>query len=115
MNCGAGRGRRVGHWLFNDGNDTVAVDSTNYAHDITLSGATWGPGVGSSGLRFDGGGSARTNDAVLYTDQSFTVDVWAELDATGAPGTVVAQRRPSDVDPFTLQVDSPRGDVRRAR
>ncbi|MEV6715562.1 LamG-like jellyroll fold domain-containing protein [Lentzea sp. NPDC051208] len=95
----------VGHWLFNDGNDTVAVDSTNYAHDMTLSGATWGPGVSSSGLRFDGGGSARTSDAVLYTDQSFTVNVWAKLDATGTPGTVVAQRGPSDVDPFALRYD----------
>lgn len=45
---------------------------------------------------------------MLYTDQSFTVDVWAKLNDTGTPRTVLAQRGPSGVDPFTLRYDGSR-------
>ncbi|MFS8104508.1 FG-GAP-like repeat-containing protein [Lentzea alba] len=42
---------------------------------------------------------------MLNTDQSFSVDVWAKLNDTGTPRTVVVQRGPSTVDPFTLKYD----------
>lgn len=99
------RAGAVGRWLFNDGSGSIAVDSTNYAHDIRLNGATWGNGVSSTGLVFNGTSSASTSDAVLYSDQSFTVEVWAKLNAAGTAGTVVAQRGPSGVDPYTLRYD----------
>ncbi|MET9230584.1 LamG domain-containing protein [Lentzea sp. NPDC003310] len=99
---------RVGYWLFNDGGGRFATDSSPYAHDIaTFTGdVAYGAGHGGTGLAFGGGtASVRTSEAVLYTDQSFTVDVWAKLDGTGVPGVVVAQRGPSGVDPFTLRYD----------
>lgn len=101
---------KVGEWLFNEGNGSRTIDSSPYARDITLSGgATFGTGRGGGfGLAFGGTGSASTSEPVLYTDQSFTVDVWAKLNDTGTARTVLAQRGPSGVDPFTLKYDGSR-------
>ncbi|WP_394616545.1 LamG-like jellyroll fold domain-containing protein [Lentzea sp. JNUCC 0626] len=96
-------GAEVGQWLFNESSGSTAYDSSPYAHDLRVVGTTWG-----GGLRFTGTGSANTSEAVLYTDQSFTVDTWVKLDSAGAPGTVVTQRGPSGVDPFTLRYDGVR-------
>ncbi|MFD4670518.1 LamG-like jellyroll fold domain-containing protein [Lentzea sp. NPDC058450] len=101
-------GVEVGHWMFNEGNGSTAIDSSPYAHDMRLTGATWSSGAVGPGVRFGGAGSASTGEAVLYTDQSFTVDVWARVDAAGTPGTVVAQRGPSGVEPFALRYDGVR-------
>lgn len=102
---------RVGEWKFNEGSGSFALDSSPYARDLTLAGGVeWGQGVGAAGgLEFNGGtGSARTSEPVLYTDQSFTVDVWAKLGDTGTARTVVAQRGPSGVDSFVLRYDGER-------
>ncbi|MBM7858060.1 LamG-like jellyroll fold domain-containing protein [Lentzea nigeriaca] len=103
----------VGWWKFNDGSGDTAVDSSPYGRDLTLNlggGAKWGPAgpenpVGS-GLELNGTSSfASTSAAVLNTDQSFSVDVWAKVEGTGSPRTVVVQRGPSAVDPFVLKYD----------
>ncbi|MFS8105180.1 FG-GAP-like repeat-containing protein, partial [Lentzea alba] len=100
----------VGEWKFNEGSGSIARDSSPYGRDVTLNlagGASWGQGVqGGGGLALNGtNSSASTSEAVLNTDQSFSVDVWAKLNDTGAPRTVVVQRGPSGVDPFTLKYD----------
>ncbi len=97
----------VGAWGFNDGNGSIAGDSSPYARDLRLAGgAKWGQGAGAGGLELIGGtSSASTSEPVLYTGQSFTVDVWAKLNDTGTARTVVVQRGPSGVDPFTLRYD----------
>ncbi|MGI5505712.1 LamG-like jellyroll fold domain-containing protein [Lentzea sp. CA-135723] len=101
-------GIEVGDWTFNEGNGKTAIDSSPYARDLRLNGATWAPAYAGFGLGFGGTGSASSGEAVLCTDQSFTVDVWARLDAAGPAGTVVTQRGPSGVDPFTLRYDGVR-------
>ncbi|MDX8149512.1 LamG-like jellyroll fold domain-containing protein [Lentzea sp. BCCO 10_0061] len=100
----------VGRWLFDEGSGSIADDYTQFRRALKLNlagGAKWGVGVqpGHS-LELNGaGGSASTNEPVLNTDQSFSVDVWVKLNATGTPRTVVVQRGPSGVDPFTLKYD----------
>ncbi|HEX8867147.1 MAG TPA: LamG domain-containing protein [Lentzea sp.] len=98
----------VGEWKFNEGSGSFARDSSPYARDLVLaSGAKWGQGVqGAGGVELVGGTSAvSVNEPVLYTDQSFSVDVWAKLGEAGTARTVLAQRGPSEVDPFTLRYD----------
>ncbi len=100
----------VGEWKFNEGSGSIARDSSPFGRDLTLNlagGAKWGLGVaGAGGLELNGtNSSASTSEAVLNTDQSFTVDVWAKVNDTGTPRTVVVQRGPSTVDPFTLKYD----------
>ncbi|MEU0882610.1 LamG-like jellyroll fold domain-containing protein [Lentzea sp. NPDC005914] len=90
-----------------------AVGSTGWrptgALRRSVGGAKWGAGVGAVGLEFVGGTSAATtSEPVLYTDQSFTVDVWARINDTGTARTVVAQRGSSGVDPFSLGCDGTR-------
>lgn len=102
----------VGHWMFNEGSGSFARDTSPYARDLRLNlagGAKWGAGYTGPGLELTGAtSSASTSEPVLYTDQSFTVDVWARLNDTGTARTVVAQRGPSGVDPFTLKYDGSR-------
>ncbi|MEV6241349.1 LamG domain-containing protein [Lentzea sp. NPDC051838] len=101
----------VGEWKFNEGSGSFARDSSPYARDLVLSGgAKWGQGVGGAGgVELVGGTSAvNASEPVLYTDQSFTVDVWAKLAETGTARTILAQRGPSGVDPFTLRYDGER-------
>ena len=100
----------VGEWKFNEGSGSIARDSSPFGRDLTLNlagGAKWGLGVaGAGGLELNGtNSSASTSEAVLNTDQSFTVDVWAKVNDTGTPRTVVVQRGPSTVDPFALKYD----------
>lgn len=96
---------QVGEWTFNEGAGSMARDASPYARDLNLAGgAKWGAGVRTIGLELTGGtSSASSSEPVLYTDQSFTVDVWAKLNDTGTARTVVVQRGPSGVDPFTLK------------
>lgn len=105
----AGQVSGVGEWKFNENSGSTAFDSSPYARDFKLNlagGASWGPGVAGTGLALNGtSGSANTNESVLNTDQSFSVDVWAKLADTGTARTVVVQRGPSTVDPFTLKYD----------
>ncbi|WP_157513107.1 LamG-like jellyroll fold domain-containing protein [Lentzea albidocapillata] len=106
-------GSDVGWWQFNDGSGDTAVDSSPYGRDLTLNlagGAKWGPAGPSdpdgASLELNGASSfASTNDAVLNTDQSFSVDVWARVNGTGTPRTVLVQHGPSTVDPFALKYD----------
>ncbi|WP_346137168.1 LamG-like jellyroll fold domain-containing protein [Lentzea roselyniae] len=106
-------GSDVGWWQFNDGSGDTAVDSSPYGRDLTLNlagGAKWGPAGPSdpdgASLELNGASSfASTNDAVLNTDQSFSVDVWAKVNATGTPRTVLVQHGSSTVDPFVLKYD----------
>ncbi len=100
----------MGEWKFNEGSGSIARDSSPFGRDLTLNlagGAKWGLGVaGAGGLELNGtNSSASTSEAVLNTDQSFTVDVWAKINDTGTPRTVVVQRRPSTLDTFTLKYD----------
>ncbi|MFS8097278.1 FG-GAP-like repeat-containing protein [Lentzea alba] len=100
----------VGEWKFNEGSGSIARDSSPYGRDVTLNlagGASWSQGVqGAGGLALNGtNGSASTSEAVLNTDQSFSVDVWAKVNDTGTARTVVVQRGPSTVDPFALKYD----------
>ncbi|MGW6449171.1 LamG-like jellyroll fold domain-containing protein [Lentzea sp. NPDC055074] len=103
----------VGWWMFNDGNGDTAVDSSPFGRDLTLNlagGAKWGEAgpqnLSGTGLELNGSSSfASTNDAVLNTDQSFSVDVWAKVNGTGTPRTVMVQHGPSTVDPFALRYD----------
>lgn len=102
----------VGEWGFNEGTGRTAYDSSPYRRDLKLNfagGTKWGTGLAGPGLELTGAtSSASTSEPVLYTDQSFTVDVWARLNDTGTARTVVAQRGPSGVDPFTLKYDGSR-------
>ncbi|GLZ34638.1 hypothetical protein Lesp02_68250 [Lentzea sp. NBRC 105346] len=100
---------RVGKWLFNEGSGDTAYDFSQFWHDLSLTGgAGWGEGSTGPGLRFTGPGSADTAEPVLYTDQSYTVDVWVKLAEAGTARTIVVQRGPSEVDPFVLRYDGAR-------
>ncbi|HEX8871015.1 MAG TPA: FG-GAP-like repeat-containing protein, partial [Lentzea sp.] len=96
--------------MFDEGSGSVADDYTEYRRALKLNlagGANWGRGLkGQYSLELNGAnGSASTNEPVLNTDQSFSVDVWAKLSGTGTPRTVMVQHGPSGVDPFTLKYD----------
>jgi hypothetical protein len=101
----------VGDWKLDETAGKIAHDDTLFAHDLTLTlapGASWGAGRRGGGLHLDGTGSAQSAEAVLNTDQSFSVDVWVRLAEVGAERTVIAQRGPSGVDPFALRYDGAR-------
>ena len=87
----------VGRWDLEEVGPGPAFDSSDLVHDLSFyNGAQippTGPGHTGTGLLLDGVDDyAATDDPVVYTDQSFTVSVWARLPA-GVAGnrTVVAQ------------------------
>jgi parallel beta-helix repeat protein len=47
-------GGLVGHWKFDEGSGATAYDSSGYAHDGTIYGASWVPGKNGTALGFDG-------------------------------------------------------------
>jgi hypothetical protein len=100
---------RIGEWKFNEASGNIARDSTQFAHDLTLTlaaGASWGTGRDdTSGLHLNGSGSAESGEPVLNTDQSFSVDVWAKLADQGTRRTVVVQRGTAGVDTFAVVYD----------
>jgi hypothetical protein len=88
----------AGHWLFDEGNGTVAFDSSAYYNDLTISldpSAAWTQaGHSGSALLLDGTGGAQTTGPVLYTDQSFTVSAWVKMTGSALPAharTVASQ------------------------
>ena len=85
----------TGHWLFNEGNGSMAFDSSAYFHDLTINldaGAGWTTaGHSGSALALTGSGAAETDGPVLYTDQSFTASAWVKMTgSTLSGGTMTA-------------------------
>ncbi|MFI6317115.1 LamG-like jellyroll fold domain-containing protein [Nonomuraea sp. NPDC050556] len=81
---------------FDDGDGTVALDSSSNHNNATLKGgATWSVEgkVGGYGLALDGGNgsSAETERTVLRTDASYTVGTWVKLTDATRSVTAVSQ------------------------
>ncbi len=53
----------VGAWLFDEGEENKAIDSSGKGHDGTITGATWVEGKFGKALEFDG-----ADDVVIVPD-----------------------------------------------
>jgi Concanavalin A-like lectin/glucanases superfamily len=74
----------VANWPMNELSGTVAADATGGGRTATLTaGASWSPdGWLDGALALDGvSGSAASANAVIRTDQSFSIAAWVRLDA----------------------------------
>jgi hypothetical protein len=96
-------------WKLNDTSGTTAADSNGTHPGTATSGVTWngawaGDTPGSATL--NGTTGAITTGQALNTTQSFTISAWANLSATGASQTVVAQDAGQNSG-FDLQYDGP--------
>jgi len=80
----------VGHWKMDEGAGTTAADSTAFANDATLAGATWTTDcAGNNGLEFDGLGDTAATNSVFDPPENGAIAVW--LRSAGNPG---ARSRP---------------------
>ncbi len=80
----------VGHWEMNESTGTTAADSTGYANDATLAGATWTSDcAGNYALEFDGAGGIAATDSDFDPPPTGTVAFW--MRSAGNPG---ARSRP---------------------
>jgi Concanavalin A-like lectin/glucanases superfamily len=119
----------VGRWLVEPetcfGDPTICADTSRYAHDIALTGdvAVTDDGQVGSGLTYAGqNGVASSTDpatgapgAVLHTDQSFTVSVWARPTTIAVDQTFVAQQSTGSRAGFSLGFSSSSAGVWRFR
>jgi hypothetical protein len=81
----------VHHWRFDESGGTTAGDSIGQ-REVTLSGATRGPGRSGNALAFDGADDvASTTGVDLRTDKSFTVSAWVRLARPGPCASVCRQ------------------------
>lgn len=86
----------TGNWTFNDGNGTVATDSSGFGNNGTLmgnGGATWVTGFSGTGIQFNGTSNwvaFGTGPSVAGTN-NFTVAAWIKTTAATA-GVVIQQR-----------------------
>lgn len=90
---------KTGEYHFNETYLSYALDSSNLANNLFLSGGAEIPasGAGYDGtglLLMDGTGDAIASSPAVYTSQSYTVSAWVRLDGTALPTidrTVVGQ------------------------
>jgi len=67
----------VGWWKLDDGTGTVAIDSSGFGHDGTITNATWETGKYGSALDFDGSGYVDVPPESWATiDKQLTVAFW---------------------------------------
>lgn len=71
----------VGWWKFDEGEGTVAKDSSGKGNDATIHGATWTKkGQSGNALFFDGKSSVNCgNDASLNISDEFTLEMWIKV------------------------------------
>jgi hypothetical protein len=110
----------VGDWHMNDVGPGPTFDSSGMAHDLTFFGGAVIPPGGSgqtgTGLRLDGVNDyAAPDDQVLYTDQSFTVSLWARLTTMAVDQTLIAQQSSGSHGGFALLFGAENGGVWKFR
>jgi hypothetical protein len=81
---------KVAEWRLEEIGPGPAFDASDLAHDLTFYDGAHIPASGAgqtgTGLRLDGSNDyAAPNEAVLYTDQSYTVSAWVRLDGSALP------------------------------
>lgn len=80
----------VGAYSFDEGEGTVARDSTDGGNDGSVQGATWDEGIAGKALRFSGDGSVAvaSSDSIDPTLRPWTVEAWIKAEADH--GVVIA-------------------------
>ena len=74
----------MGHWKMDEGSGSTATDSTAFANDATLYGATWTTDcAGNSGLEFDGISDTAATNAAFDPPERGAIAMWFRSD--GAP------------------------------
>ena len=95
----------MGYWSFNEGNGTIAKDSSGNGNDGTISGATWATGKFGNALNFDGNADSvkLPNTAINgLTDITFTA--WIKTDANKSTGIITGNKSGMDNE-FLLFID----------
>jgi hypothetical protein len=72
----------VGYWNFDEGDGTIAYDSSGYGNDGTITGASWTTsGIIDGGLEFDGSGDyiIVTDSASLDITNEITISIWVKF------------------------------------
>ena len=99
---------RVGHWNFDDGSGTTAVDSSGNGRSGTLvNGPTWATGKFNQGLSFDG-----VNDRVDVAHVSalnaypLTISTWFKTNSTGGFQGLVNKYLSGSLNGYNLYFDS---------
>ena len=73
----------TGAWPLNDGQGTVAQDTSGNSHPLTLiGGTTWATGHAASALFNGTTGYAQTSAAVVNPSESFSISAWVDLAST---------------------------------
>jgi alpha-N-arabinofuranosidase len=83
----------VAHWAFDEGQGTVAHDSSGNGHDGTLTGADagWAPGkVGPFALSVTPQSAVDAPAGIVDTTKSFSVSAWVKLDSLAGYQTFVS-------------------------
>ncbi|MCH8219699.1 MAG: LamG domain-containing protein, partial [Planctomycetes bacterium] len=80
---GTANAELVGHWRFNEGTGTVALDSSGNGNDGTLTGAQWVPGQLGGALAFDGDDWVDFGDVLNIAD---TISIACWVNPAGLSG-----------------------------
>ncbi|WP_158073518.1 LamG-like jellyroll fold domain-containing protein [Actinophytocola xanthii] len=102
----------AGHWAFDEGTGTTAVDAGSQGLDATLVGSTsWsGDGRIKSAASFDGTtGYAKTVGRALDTGASFSSAAWVRLSGSGSQDRVVLGQDGTQLSAFQLKYESASG------
>ena len=85
--------QQLGHWRSDEGTGSIAADSSDHGHDITLSpSTTWTDGVIGHAIHFDTpGDDGSTGEPVVDTRRSFGVASIARLDSLDTTGVLLSQ------------------------
>ena len=80
----------TGHWKMDEGSGSTAADSTAFANDATLFGATWTTDcAGNSGLEFDGISDTASTNADFDPPERGAIAMWFRSD-----GPPTSRQRP---------------------
>ncbi len=80
----------MGHWKMDEGSGSTAADSTAFANDATLFGATWTTDcAGNSGLEFDGISDTAATNAAFDPPERGAIAMWFRSD-----GPPTSRQRP---------------------
>jgi hypothetical protein len=88
----------VGHWMFDEGSGTTALDSSGHGHDGTITGTQWVAGPVDGALSFDGVGDYVVAPPETWSsiENEVTVAFWAYGDPDLQPNHDVIFRASKD-------------------
>lgn len=108
----AAQAELIGHWTFDEGSGSTALDSSGHDYDGAITGATYVAGkVGNYALNFtnpDGGSyvSVAHNNAISLAGTDYTIAFWCQRGVLDTTLAILGTTNPGELDGYSVYFHS---------